>query len=136
MFLYSKLTFFYAPCISPSHVETKLIFIFISGSKYGTSYPLGIHRFTFTGLMCNLYLRIIVPSTIPAKTVHSKAVGTSQFNESDFAQLSQMPQCTNGTPPALLIGEFCIVMINNVEMSFCQTHPKQHLSSTMHQLCW
>ena len=56
--------------------------------------------------MCNLYLRIIVPSTIPAMTVHSKAVGTSQFNESDFAQLSQMPQCTNGTPPALLIGRF------------------------------
>ena len=80
-------------------------FTFISGSKYGTSYPLGIHRFTFTGLMCNLYLRIIVPSTIPTKTVHSKAVGTSQYNESDFAQLSQMPQCTNGTPPALFIGE-------------------------------
>ena len=85
------------------------VLIFKSGSKYGTSYPLGVHRFTFTGLMNNLYLRIIMPSTIPNKTVHSRAIGTSQPNESDFAELSQMPQCTNGTPPALLIGRLWVI---------------------------
>ena len=85
------------------------LFYVIAGSIYGSSYPLGIHRFTFTGMLNNLYLRILMPSTIPRRTVHSRSIATSQFNESDFGALSQMPQCTNGTPPAILIGIWMII---------------------------
>ena len=60
-------------------------------------------------MMNNLYLRIVLPAALPNKTVHSKAIGSSQSNESDFAELSQMPQCTNGTPPGLLIGDIFII---------------------------
>ena len=51
------------------------------GSKYGTTFPLGIHRSTFTGFLSNCYLRIVLPVSFDNKTVHSRSIATSQYNE-------------------------------------------------------
>ncbi len=105
------------------------VMAFPPGSEFGQRFPLGIWSHTFSAVAANIFLRLIFPSTTVIGAVNSRAIATSQYNESAFSELSKMSESVFGTPPGPVVDSMLSRLVQRKILALKDEKPYSFRSS-------